>query len=150
MESGSLWVPPKSSYKKDKFSQSSSIQRTNTINSCDRQSINPIITMSRDMSQWEVDSSAGDEYEITLKEFELSQLNQKLRKPRTSNFLSDFDINNLQGNKLSICRSSQNKMNTIQEDDQSSKSNDEDIHTKSVTSLSEYNSKEHTIEVIES
>ena len=95
-----------------------------------------------------MDSNNNDEYEITLKEFELSQLNQKLRKPRNSNFLPDFDLYNLQGNKLSICRTSRKKMNTIQEDDQSSKSNNEDINTKSVTSQSDHDSKEHTIEVI--
>lgn len=147
IESSSLWVQQKLSFRNNRWSRPS-VQRTNSINSWDRQSINPIITMSRDMSQWEMDSNNNDEYEITLKEFELSQLNQKLRKPRNSNFLPDFDLYNLQGNKLSICRTSRKKMNTIQEDDQSSKSNNEDINTKSVTSQSDHDSKEHTIEVI--
>lgn len=99
--------------------------------------LNPVDSLSKDFSQWEVDSYTGDDYENTLRAFELSQMNQRQRKPRTSNFIGEADIFMFTKNRLSICRSS-HKMNTIQEDDQSSKSNhDDESNDKSVTTLSE-------------
>lgn len=141
----------KHSHKKVKGSQSSS-NRTNSINSWDRISGNPIMSMSRDLSQWEMDSNWNDDYENTLKEFELSQLNQKLRKPRTSNFLGDVDLQHIQKSWLSIWRTSRKKMNTIQEDDQSSKSNGEDNLAKSWASLSDngLEKSEHFIRIVNS
>ena len=150
MESSSLMIPLKRSKQKVLESKESS-QGSNSKSSWGRQSVNPIISMSRDMSQWEVYSNWNDDYENTLREFELSQLNQKLRKPRTSNFIGDIDVQHIQGSRLSLWRSSRDKMNTIQEDDQSSKSNEEDNNTKSVTTLSDHNiDKEHTINVVSS
>lgn len=94
--------------------------------------------MSKEFSQKDVDSSSNDDFEHTLRAFEISQLNQRHKKPRTSNFIGDFDLQNIGKSRLSICRSEQ-KMNTIQEDDQSSKSHEEEDEAskKSVTTLSD-------------
>lgn len=92
----------------------------------------------------------NDDYENTLRAFELSQMHQKQRKPRTSNFLGEFDVQTIARNRLSIQRGTNVNMNTIQEDAHSSKSNEEDdFNVKSVTTWSEKDETKDTPEAIQ-
>lgn len=80
--------------------------------------MNPIESYSKDFSQWEIDSNVDDGYEDNLRAFELSQLKQKQRKPRKSNF---FPLKS----RISILTGGV-QMNVIHEDDTLSKSQEED------------------------
>lgn len=99
----------------------------------------PYYSYGRDFSQWDVASSHGEDFENTLRAFEISQINQKQRKPRTSNFIGVSDSFLYPKSRLSWQKSN---MNTIQEDDDhSSKSQDDGLNScheeNSVTSMSE-------------
>lgn len=88
---------------------------------------NPIDGLSKDESHWKQSSSkSNEEFEKNLRAFEMSQLNQKLRKPRGSNFLGTIDNMMLKPNQeLSIWKSSQQEMAVINEHEHSTKSNNE-------------------------
>lgn len=89
--------------------------------------MNPIDSYSKDISQWELESAADEGYEDTLRAFEISQLKQKQRKPRRSNF---FPFKS----RVSIINPGA-QMNVIHEDDKSSKSQDEEAEPKSSSRL---------------
>lgn len=119
--------------------KSSVVSRASSIWSSYRTGANPVDALSKDFSQWDVASSQGEDFENTLRAFEISQINQKQRKPRTSNFIGDNDSFLYPKSRLSWQRSN---MNTIQEDDDmSSKSQDDELNIwheeNSVTSMSE-------------
>ena len=80
--------------------------------------MNPIESYSKDFSQCEIDSNADEGYEDTLRAFEISQLKQKQRKPRKSNF---FPLKS----RISILTGGA-QMKVIHEDDALSKSQEED------------------------
>ena len=105
-----------------------SSKKASSVWSSYRAGCNPIESMSKDFSQWEIASNANEDYENTLRAFEISQLNQKQRKPRTSNFIYLKP-------RVSLWHGMGNQMNVIQEDGWSSKSQD-DEKDKSGSTLS--------------
>ena len=110
---------------------------------------NPLASNSNSLMQCDHASKSNEEFEKTLRAFEMSQLNQKQRKPRTSNFIGDFDFYTQHGENVLLCGSGNNgQMGTIQEDDQSSNTEgDECKNSNSVTYSSHVN--ESTIDKID-
>lgn len=93
-----------------------------------------LVEMSmKDCSQYEVNRESKDDFNDTMRAFELSQLNQRNKKPRTSNFLGDFDFYTQNQDTLSIWNSvHKGQMGTIQEgDDRDSQSEDDDENSNS-------------------
>ena len=127
-----------------KMSSNQSLSIYSSVQRC----INPVDGTSKDFSECEVSSSHPDDYETTLRAFELSQISQKQKKPQTSNFIGEFDNQMIPKDRLSVGKvdkiqtnakmsaSKPSQMITIQEDDQSSKSqDDESISRKSITTF---------------
>jgi len=88
--------------------------------------INPIESYSKEFSQGELPENTDDGYEDTLRAFEISQLKQKQRKPRKSNFFP-FKA------RLSLMKGGA-QMKVIQEDDMSVKSLENSSNAKSIAS----------------
>jgi hypothetical protein len=76
--------------------------------------MNPVDRVSNNYSRGENGSSHGEDFIKNLQEFEISQLNQKQRRPRGSDFLGEKDFYSL---KKSLLSKKGFDMGTIHEDD---------------------------------
>ena len=84
------------------ISRKKSTHRSDSFASSGNMSSSPVEFESRDFSQVEIDSASNDDFDNTMRAFELSQMNQRQRKPRGSNFLGDFDLYTDNNDNLSI------------------------------------------------
>lgn len=103
-------------------SSEKSSRKASSISNSYKGGVNPIDSYSKEFSQWELASNAGEGYEDTLRAFEISQLRQKQRKPRKSNFINLKPRVSLLKNGI--------QMKVIQEDCGSNKSQDEEKDEK--------------------